>query len=163
MASITIFCVCFYYFKINYVLGTLMLLLLLLFSCCVWLFVTHGLQHARLPCPSLSPGVCSNSCPWSQWCHPTISSSASPFFFCPPSFPASGSFPMSQLFISGGQYWSFSFSNSPSNEYPLGPQVMTCCGGQSVCWGISNTIPNLYPLDANRLPAPSRYDEQKYV
>ena len=77
----------------------------------------HGLQHPRLPCPSLSPGVCSNSCPLSWWCHPTISSSVVPFFSCPQSFPASGSFPMSQLFALGGQSWSFSFSISPSNEY----------------------------------------------
>ena len=63
----------------------------------------HGLQHTRLPCPSLSPGVCSNSCPLGWWCHPTISSSVTPFFFCPQSFPASGSFPMSQLFTSDGQ------------------------------------------------------------
>ena len=53
----------------------------------------HGLQHTRLPCPSPSPGVCSNSCSLSQWCHPTISSSVIPFS-CPQSFPASGSFPM---------------------------------------------------------------------
>ena len=63
----------------------------------------HGLQHTRHPCPSLSPGVCSNSCPWSRWCHPTISSSVIPFFFCLQSFPASGSFLMSQFFTSGGQ------------------------------------------------------------
>ena len=61
----------------------------------------HGLQHARLPCPSLSPRVCSNSCPSSQW--PTISSSVIPFSSCLQSFPASGSFPMSQFFPSGGQ------------------------------------------------------------
>ena len=63
----------------------------------------HGLQHARLPCPSPSPRACSNSCPLSWWCHPTISSSASSFSFCLQSFPASGSFPMSQLFTSDGQ------------------------------------------------------------
>ena len=63
----------------------------------------HGLQHARLPCPSLSPGVCSNSCPLSWWCHPTISSSVIPFSSCLQSFPASRSFPMSWLFASGGQ------------------------------------------------------------
>ena len=57
----------------------------------------HGLQHTMLPCPSLSPRVCSNSCPLSRWCHPTISSSVIPFS-CPQSFPASGSFPESQLF-----------------------------------------------------------------
>jgi len=63
----------------------------------------HGLQHARLPCPSPSLRACSNSCPLSRWCYPTISSSVTPFSFCPPSFSASGSFPMSQLFPSGGQ------------------------------------------------------------
>ena len=63
----------------------------------------HGLKHARLPCPSLSPGACSNSCPLSQWCYLTISSSVSPFSCSPPSFPASGSFQMSWLFTSSGQ------------------------------------------------------------
>ena len=63
----------------------------------------HGLQHARLPCPSLSPRVCSNSHPLSRWCHPTISSSVIPFSSCLQSFPASGSFPMSQFFTSHGQ------------------------------------------------------------
>ena len=62
----------------------------------------HGLQHARLPCPSLSPRAYSNSCPLSQWCYLTISSSAA-LFFCLQSFPASGSFPVSQFFPSGGQ------------------------------------------------------------
>ena len=63
----------------------------------------HGLQHSRLSCPSPSPKVCSNSCPLSWWCHPTVSSSAAPFSSCHRPFPASGSFPMSQLFASGGQ------------------------------------------------------------
>ena len=70
------------------------------------LFVTPGLQHPRLPCPSLSPRFCSNSCPLNQWCHPTISwmdGEDTCFSSCPPSFPASGSFPMSQFFTSGGQ------------------------------------------------------------
>ena len=62
----------------------------------------HGLQHARPPCPSSTPGVYSNSCPSSQWCHPTISSSVVPFSSCFQSFPASGSFPMSRLSASGG-------------------------------------------------------------
>ena len=70
---------------------------------CVWLFATHELQHTRLPYPSLSPWVCSNSCLLNQWCHPTISSSVAPFFSCPQSFPVSGSFPASWLFASGGQ------------------------------------------------------------
>ena len=63
----------------------------------------HGLQHARLPCPSPTPGACSNSCPSSQWWHPTISSSVVPFSSCLQSFPASGCFLMSQLFASGDQ------------------------------------------------------------
>ena len=77
----------------------------------------HGLQHTRLPCPSPTPTACSNSCPSSQWCHPTISSSVIPFF-CLQSFSASGSFQMSQFFTSGShKYWSFTFSISPSSEY----------------------------------------------
>ena len=63
----------------------------------------HESQHARPPCPSATPGVHSNSCPSSQWCHPAISSSVVPFTSCPQSLPASESFPMSQLFASGGQ------------------------------------------------------------
>ena len=63
----------------------------------------HGLQHTRFPCPSLSLRSCSNSCPLSQRCYPTISSSVVPFSFCPQSFPASGSYPVSQLFASDGQ------------------------------------------------------------
>ena len=62
----------------------------------------HRLQHSRLPCPSLSFRVCSDSCPLSQWCHPTISSSVIPFSSCLHSLPASGSFPVSQLFASSG-------------------------------------------------------------
>ena len=69
----------------------------------VRLFVTHGMHHARLPCPSSSPRTCSNSRPLSRWCHPTISSSVTFFSSCPQSFPASGSFPVSPLFTSGGQ------------------------------------------------------------
>ena len=61
------------------------------------------LQHARPPCLSQIPRVCSNLCPLSRWCHPAISSSVIPFSFCPQSLPASGSFPTSQLFASGGQ------------------------------------------------------------
>ena len=63
----------------------------------------YGLQYTRLPCLSLFPGVCSNSWPLSQWCHPTISSSVAPFSFCPQSFPASGSFPVSQFFVLGSK------------------------------------------------------------
>ena len=79
--------------------------MLLLFSHTVMLdsLWPHGLQYARLPCPSPSPGACSNSCPLSQWCSPTISYSVIPFSSCLQSFPASESFLMNQLFASGGQ------------------------------------------------------------
>ena len=85
----------------------------------------HGLQHARLPCPSLSPRVCSNSCPLGQWCHPTISSSVTFFSSCPQSFPGSGFFPKSWLFISSGHSIGASASASflPMNIqgwFPLG-------------------------------------------
>ena len=79
----------------------------------------HGLQHASLACPSISPGVCSNSCPLSWWCHPSISSSVAPFASCPQSFPASQLIPVNELAlcIRWPKYWSFNFSLSPSNEY----------------------------------------------
>ena len=85
----------------------------------------HGLQHARLPCPSQTPRACSNSCPSSQWCHPTISFSVVPFSSHPQSFPASGSFQMSQFFASSGQSIGVSASTSvlPMNIqdwFPLG-------------------------------------------
>ena len=77
----------------------------------------HGLQHARLPSPSPTPGVYLNSCPLSRWSHPTISSSVVPFSSHLQSFPASRSFPMSQFFIPGGQSIRTSASISPSSEY----------------------------------------------
>ena len=85
----------------------------------------HEQQHASLLCPSPSPGVCSNSCPLSQWCHPPSSPSVVPFFSCPQSFPASGSFPISRLFTSGGQSIRASASASVlpmniQNWFPLG-------------------------------------------
>ena len=82
----------------------------------IQLLRSHGVQHARPPCPSPTPGVCSNSCPLNQWCHPTISSSVIPFSSHLQSFPASGSFLKSRLFTSGSQR-NFSFNISPSNEY----------------------------------------------
>ena len=85
--------------------------------------VAWGLQHGRLPCPSLSPRTCSNSCPLSQWCHPTISSSVIPFSSHLQSFPASGSFPMNQFFPSGGQSIGALASFLPMNIqdwFPLG-------------------------------------------
>ena len=74
--------------------------------------LSHGLQHTRLPCPSPTPRVNLNSCPLSQWCHPTISSPVVPFSSCLQSFSASGSFPMSQFFTSDGQSIGVSASTS---------------------------------------------------
>ena len=84
----------------------------------------HGLQHASLPCPSVSPGVCSNSYPLSQWCHRTISSSVAPFSSCPQSFPDSGSFLMSWLFTPG----------TPS------------VGTSASAWVLPNNIQGWFPL-----------------
>ena len=85
----------------------------------------HGLQHTRLPCLSPTPGACSNSCPLSWWCHPIISSSVIPFSSCLQSFPTSGSFPVSQFFVSSGQRIGISASASvlPMNIqdwFPIG-------------------------------------------
>ena len=88
--------------------------LLLLLSCSV-MSNSLGLQHARLPCPSPSPGACSDSCPLSQWGHPTILSSVVPFSSCLQSFPASGSFLTNWLFTSGGQSIGASASVFPMN------------------------------------------------
>ena len=87
----------------------------------------HGLKHTRLPCPSPTPGACSNSCPSSRWCHPTISSSVVPFSSRLQSFPASGSFPMSQFFPSGGQSIDVSASASvlPMNVQDWFPWGLT--------------------------------------
>ena len=80
-------------------------------------FRTHGLQHSGPPCPSRTPGIYPNSRPLSWRCHPTISSSV-PFSSCLQSFPASGSFQMSEFFcIRWPKYWGFSFNTSPSNEH----------------------------------------------
>ena len=87
----------------------------------------HGLQHTRPPCPSPTPGVYSHSCPLSRWCHSTISSSVIPFSSCLQSFPASGSFPVSQLFASSGQSIGVSASTSvlPTNIQDWFPLAWT--------------------------------------
>ena len=95
----------------------------LLFSCSLW---PHGLRHSRVPRPSPSSGFCSNSCPLSWWCHPTISSSVVLFSSCPQSFPASGFFPVSQLFASGGQSIGPSASVLPMNIDDWFPLGLTC-------------------------------------
>ena len=115
--------------KLGIVREVLKNLLLLLFShsvvCDSLRF--HGLQHTRPPCPSLLPGVCSNSCPLSRWCHPNISCSAVPFSSCLQSFPASESLPKSWLFTSGGQHIGASASVSvlPMNTQDWSPLVLT--------------------------------------
>ena len=101
----------------------------------------QGLQHASLLCLSLSPGVCSDSCPLNQWCHPTISSSAVPFSSCLQSFPASGSFPLSWLFTSGGQSIGASAWVLPMNIqdwFPLGWTSLISL----LCKGLSRVFSN---------------------
>ena len=88
--------------------------------------------HHHLPCPSLSPGVCSNLCPLSQWCHPTSSTSVTRFSSCPQSFPASGSFPMNQLFVSGDpsigasaqHHWSIILTSLNSPKLQWAPLIV---------------------------------------
>ena len=105
---------------------------------------SHRLPHTRLPCPSLSPRVCSNLCPLSQWCHPTSSSSVTPFSSCPPSFPASASFIVSLLFASGGQSIGPSASASvlPINIqgwFPLGLTGLISLLSKGLSRVVSNT------------------------
>ena len=103
----------------------------------------HGLQHTRLCCPSLSPRVSSNSCPLSQWCYLTISSSAALFSFCLQSFPASGSFPMGQLFTSGGQSIGASASVLPMDIhgwFPLGLTGLISLQSKGLARAYSTTI-----------------------
>ena len=99
----------------------------LLFSSILF-FALHRLQHTRVPCPSLTPRVFSNSCPLTQWCQPTISSSVAPFSSCLQSFPASGSFPMSWL--RWPVYWSFSCQctvNTPPKKKRNAPREQVYC------------------------------------
>ena len=105
----------------------------------------HGLQYVRLPCPSPTPRACSNSCPSNRWCHPIISSSVVPFSCCFQSFPASGSFQMSQFFASGGQNIGASASASvlPKNIqdwFPLGWTGWISLQSKGLSRVFSNTI-----------------------
>ena len=104
----------------------------------------HELQHARPPCPS-TPRVHPNPCPLSRWCHPTISSSVAPFSSYPQSFPASGSFPMSQLFTSGGQ------SIGDSNDYPGLISFRTDCFDHLAVPGTLKSLPQHHKLKASVL------------
>ena len=109
-----------------------------------WSLWSHGLQHTRLPCPSLSPGACSKSCSSSQWCHPAMLSSVMSFSSHLQSFPASGSFPMTQFFTSGGQSIKVSASASvlPMNTqdpYPLGLTSLISLESKGLSRVFSNT------------------------
>ena len=111
----------------------------------------HGLQHARLPCPSPAPRSCSNSCPLSQWCHPATSSSVVPFSFYLQPFPASGSFQKSQFFTSGGQSIGVSASASvlPVNIqdwFPLGLSGLTFLQSKGLSRVFSNTTVQKHPI-----------------
>ena len=102
----------------------------------------HGLKHTRLPCPSPNTRACSNSCPSSRWCYPTISSSVIPFSSCPQSFPASGSFTVNQLFISRGQNIRASASALPMNIqdwFPLGLTGLVSLQSKGLSRVFSNT------------------------
>ena len=116
----------------------------------------YELQHTRPPCPSPTPGVHPNPCPLSPWCHPTISSSVVPFFSCPQSFPASGSFPMSQLFTTGGQNIGVSASTSvlPMNTQdwpPLGWTGWISLQSKGLSRVFSNTTVQRHQFFGNQL------------
>ena len=133
----------------------------------------RGLQHARSPCPAPTPRVHSNSCPLSQWCHPTISSSLVLFSSCPQSFPASGSFQMSQFFVSGGQIFGFSFSISSVQFISFTQSCLTLCDPmnhstpglpvhhqlseftQTHAHRVSDATQPSHPLSSPSLPAPN--------
>ena len=125
----------------------------------LWL---HGLQHVRLPCPLPAPGACSNSCPSSWWCHPAISSSAVPFSSCLQYFPASGSFPMSQFFASGGQRIGASASASvlPVNIqdwFPLGWTSWISLQSKGLSRIFSNTTVQKHQFFGTQLFSQSNY------
>ena len=136
-----------------------------MWNCCCCLVtqscLTHGLQHTRLPCPSVSFGVCLNSCPLSRWCHPTIWSSAGPLSSCPKCFPASRSFPMSQHFISGDQSIKASVSASgfPMNIqgwFPLRLTVLISLLFKGLSRGFSSTtVQNINSLVLSLLYGPT--------
>ena len=102
----------------------------------------RGLQHARPPCPSATPGACSNSCPSSQWCHRTVSSSVIPFSSCLQSFPASGSFPRSQLFASDSQSIGVS---APASVLPMITQDIFSLGWTGLISLQSKRLSRVFP------------------
>ena len=121
----------------------------------------HELQHARPPCPSPTPGVYSNPCPSSRWCHPTISSSVVSFSSCPQSFPASGSFPVSKFFAWGGQSIGVSASASvlPMNTQdrsPLGWTGWVSLQSKGLSRVFSNTIVQKHQFFGAQLSSQSK-------
>ena len=114
-------------------------------SDCLW---CHGLQHTRLPCPLLYPRICWNSHPLSQWCHPTISSSAAPFSSCPQSFPASGTFPLSWLLASGGQ--SIRASSASPSVLPVNIQGWFPFGMPSLTSLLSKGLSRVFSSTSSR-------------
>ena len=119
----------------------------------------HGLQHTRLPCPLPTPRACSNSCSLSRWCHPTISSSVVPFSSCLQSFPASGSFPMSQFFASCDEkYWSFSFILPMNIQgwFPLGCTVWISLQSKGLSRVFSNTTVQKHQFFGTQLSLQSK-------
>ena len=115
---------------------------------------SHGLQHTRLSCPSPTPGACSNSCPSSWWCHSTILFSVVPFPSCLQSFPAPGSFPVSQFFASGGQSTVTSASVFPMNVqdwFPVGLTGLISLQSKGLSRVFSNTSVQKYQFFSAQL------------
>ena len=129
---------------------------------------SYGLQQARLPCPSSTPGACSNSCPLSRWCHPTISSSVVPFFSCLQSFPASGSFPVSRFFAPGCQSVGVSASASvlPMNIqdwFPLGWTGWISLQSKGLSRVFSNTTVQKHQFFGAQLYSPTLTSIHEYL
>ena len=129
----------------------------------------HGLQYVKLPCPSPSPWVCSDSCPLSRWCHPTISSSVIPFPSCLQSFPALGSFPVSQFLASGGHSIGVSVSASvlPANIQGWFPLELTgvwspCCPGDSQASSPTPQSKSISSLELSLLYGPTLTSQHDY-
>ena len=123
----------------------------------------HGLLHTRPPCPSPPPRVYPNSCPLSQWCHPTISSSVVPFSSCLQSFPASGSFQMSQLLTSGGQSIGVSasalvFPMNTQDRSPLGWTGWIFLQSKGLSRFFSNTTVQKHQFFGTQLNLPNMYE-----
>ena len=125
----------------------------------VWLFVTPWMQHARHPCSSPTLGACSNSCPSCRWCHPTITSSVIPFSSCRQSFPASGSFPVSQFFTSGSQRFGVSTSAAVfpmciQDWFPLGLTGLISLQSKGLLRVLSNTTVQFFSAQLSLSPTP---------